>query len=100
MPHGDASGLSRDAFYPDGAEDANGVITRRRFVNVMISRPRRKAAAKHMTLPIRAVHSWGEMFAADIALELEPREGEKKVVRKDRMNGAAIRWMRTRPLTD
>jgi hypothetical protein len=28
-----------------------------------------------MTLPIRAVHGWGYMFAADIALELDPREG-------------------------
>lgn len=67
--------VSRDAFYPDGAEDADGAITRRRFVDVMISRLRRKAAANHMTLPIRAVHGWGYMFAADITLELEPREG-------------------------
>lgn len=66
--------VSRDAFYPDGAEDADGVITRRRFVDVMISRLRRKATAHHMTLPIRAVHGWGYMFAADIALELDPRE--------------------------
>ncbi len=67
--------VSRDAFYPDGAEDADGAITRRRFVDVMISRLRRKATANHMTLPIRAVHGWGYMFAADIALELDPREG-------------------------
>lgn len=66
--------VSRDAFYPDGAEDADGAITRRRFVDVMISRLRRKATANHMTLPIRAVHGWGYMFAADIALELDPRE--------------------------
>ncbi|MCV6901095.1 MAG: winged helix-turn-helix domain-containing protein [Achromobacter xylosoxidans] len=67
--------VSRDAFYPDGAEDADGAITRRRFVDVMISRLRRKATANHMTLPIRAVHGWGYMFAADIALALDPREG-------------------------
>ena len=67
--------VSRDAFYPDGAEDADGAITRRRFVDVMISRLRRKAAANHMTLPIRAVHGWGYMFAADITLDLDPREG-------------------------
>ena len=67
--------VSRDAFYPDGAEDADGAITRRRFVDVMISRLRRKATANHMTLPIRAVHGWGYMFAADIALELDNREG-------------------------
>lgn len=67
--------VSRDAFYPDGAEYADGAITRRRFVDVMISRLRRKAASHHMTLPIRAVHGWGYMFAADIALEVEPREG-------------------------
>lgn len=67
--------VSRDAFYPDGAEDADGAITRRRFVDVMISRLRRKATANHMILPIRAVHGWGYMFAADIALELDPRKG-------------------------
>ena len=38
--------VSRDAFYPDGAEDADGAITRRRFVDVMISRLRRKARGR------------------------------------------------------
>jgi len=39
----------------------------------MISRLRRKAAANQMTLPIRAVHGWGYMFAADITLDLDYR---------------------------
>ena len=39
----------------------------------MISRLRRKATANHMTLPIRAVHGWGYMFAADIKLDLDER---------------------------
>ncbi len=65
--------VSRDAFYADGADDTDNGITRRRFVDVMISRLRRKAAASQMTLPIRAVHGWGYMFAADIALDLDYR---------------------------
>ena len=66
--------VSRDAFYADGADDADSGITRRRFVDVMISRLRRKAAANQMTLPIRAVHGWGYMFAADITLDLDYRD--------------------------
>ncbi len=65
--------VSRDAFLADGADEADSGITRRRFVDVMISRLRRKAAANQMTLPIRAVHGWGYMFAADITLDLEYR---------------------------
>lgn len=66
--------VSRDAFYADGADDADSGITRRRFVDVMISRLRRKAAANLMTLPIRAVHGWGYMFASDITLDLDFRD--------------------------
>jgi len=66
--------ISRDAFLADGADEADSGITRRRFVDVMISRLRRKAAANQMTLPIRAVHGWGYMFAADITLDLDYRE--------------------------
>ena len=65
--------VSREAFYADGADDADSGVTRRRFVDVMISRLRRKATANHMTLPIRAVHGWGYMFAADIKLDLDER---------------------------
>jgi len=65
--------ISRDAFLADGADEADSGITRRRFVDVMISRLRRKAAANQMTLPIRAVHGWGYMFAADITLDLDYR---------------------------
>ncbi|MCW0209318.1 winged helix-turn-helix domain-containing protein [Achromobacter veterisilvae] len=65
--------VSRDAFHADGADETDSGITRRRFVDVMISRLRRKAAAHHMALPIRAVHGWGYMFAADIAFDLEFR---------------------------
>ena len=65
--------VSRDAFYADGSDEADSGITRRRFVDVMISRLRRKAAANQMTLPIRAVHGWGYMFAADITLDLDFR---------------------------
>ncbi len=65
--------VSRDAFYADGADEADNGITRRRFVDVMISRLRRKATANQMTLPIRAVHGWGYMFAADITLDLDFR---------------------------
>ncbi|MEN4919533.1 winged helix-turn-helix domain-containing protein [Achromobacter spanius] len=65
--------VSRDAFIADGADEADSGITRRRFVDVMISRLRRKATANQMTLPIRAVHGWGYMFAADITLDLDYR---------------------------
>lgn len=65
--------VSREAFHADGMDETDGGITRRRFVDVMISRLRRKAAAKQMALPIRAVHGWGYMFAADIAFDLEFR---------------------------
>ena len=65
--------VSRDAFHADGADGAEDGMTRRRFVDVMISRLRRKAAAKQMALPIRAVHGWGYMFAADIAFDLDIR---------------------------
>ena len=43
--------VSRDAFHADGADGAEDGMTRRRFVDVMISRLRRKAAAKQMALP-------------------------------------------------
>jgi DNA-binding response OmpR family regulator len=65
--------VSRDAFHADGVDEADSGMTRRRFVDVMISRLRRKAAAKQMALPIRAVHGWGYMFAADIAFDLDSR---------------------------
>ncbi|MCY1530515.1 phosphate regulon transcriptional regulatory protein PhoB [compost metagenome] len=65
--------VSREAFHTDGVDETEHSITRRRFVDVMISRLRRKAAAKQMALPIRAVHGWGYMFAADIAFDLEVR---------------------------
>ncbi|OZI71754.1 winged helix-turn-helix domain-containing protein [Bordetella genomosp. 12] len=57
--------LSRDALQPEelGAEAGT---QRSRFVDVMVSRLRRKAALQHMALPIRAVHGWGYMFAAEV----------------------------------
>jgi len=69
--------VSRDAFIADGADDTDSGLTRRRFVDVMISRLRRKATANQMTLPIRAVHGWGYMFAADITLDLDYRVSGK-----------------------
>lgn len=57
--------LSRDALRP---EDLGGdsVAQRSRFVDVMISRLRRKASHHQIALPIRAVHGWGYMFAAEV----------------------------------
>ena len=62
----------------------------------MISRLRRKATANHMTLPIRAVHGWGYMFAADIKLDLDERAQATMAPK----NGDAIRPSRTRRHTE
>lgn len=60
--------ISRDALLTDDMPaTADGGAQRSRFVDVMISRLRRKAAHNQMALPIRAVHGWGYMFAADVA---------------------------------
>ncbi|WP_082308374.1 MULTISPECIES: winged helix-turn-helix domain-containing protein [unclassified Achromobacter] len=65
--------VSRDAF-GEHAEDGDAPGTRLRFLDVMVSRLRRKAAAHAMMLPIRAVHGWGYMFAADIVLDARPAQ--------------------------
>ncbi|OZI38827.1 transcriptional regulator [Bordetella genomosp. 5] len=60
--------ISRDALLTDDLSNTgDGGAQRSRFVDVMISRLRRKAAHNQMALPIRAVHGWGYMFAADVA---------------------------------
>ena len=61
--------VSRDAFLADEPDEAGAGMARRRFVDVMISRLRRKAAARQMVLPIRTVHGWGYMFAANIRFD-------------------------------
>ncbi|KAK98442.1 hypothetical protein L499_A2222 [Bordetella holmesii CDC-H635-BH] len=45
---------------------AESPTQRSRFVDVMVSRLRRKAALQQMALPIRAVHGWGYMFAGEV----------------------------------
>ncbi|WP_407848481.1 response regulator transcription factor [Bordetella petrii] len=63
--------VSRDTLIADGVQSGEAAEGERRgrFVDVMISRMRRKAAANHMRLPIKAVHGWGYMFTADVVEE-------------------------------
>ncbi|MCD0505987.1 response regulator transcription factor [Bordetella petrii] len=60
--------VSRDTLIADGMQSGEAADSERRgrFVDVMISRMRRKAAAHQMRLPIKAVHGWGYMFTADV----------------------------------
>lgn len=59
--------LSQDMTTGDGAESDR----RGRFVDVMISRMRRKAAAQRVRLPIKAVHGWGYMFTSDLLVDTD-----------------------------
>jgi len=61
--------VSRETLIADGVQSGEAAEGERRgrFVDVMISRMRRKATAHHMRLPIKAVHGWGYMFTADVA---------------------------------
>lgn len=63
--------VSRDTLILDGVQSGEVADNERRgrFIDVMISRMRRKAAGHHMRLPIKAVHGWGYMFTADVAEE-------------------------------
>jgi len=63
--------VSRETLIADGVQSGEAADGERRgrFVDVMISRMRRKAATHHMRLPIKAVHGWGYMFTADVAEE-------------------------------
>ncbi|AKQ54024.1 response regulator transcription factor [Bordetella hinzii] len=65
--------LSRDALLPEELGVEAGA-QRSRFVDVMISRLRRKASHHQMALPIRAVHGWGYMFAAEVAHDHDAAE--------------------------
>lgn len=63
--------VSRDTLIADGLQSGEAADGERRgrFVDVMISRMRRKAAAVHMRLPIKAVHGWGYMFTAEVSID-------------------------------
>ncbi len=63
--------VSRETLIADGVQSGEAADGERRgrFVDVMISRMRRKAAVNHMRLPIKAVHGWGYMFTADVVEE-------------------------------
>src|SRR5690606_31612663 len=64
--------LSRDALSPDSITGENPDSDRRgRFIDVMISRMRRKAAAQRVRLPVKAVHGWGYMFTADLLVDAD-----------------------------
>jgi len=64
--------ISRDALSPDTVAGENAESDRRgRFIDVMISRMRRKAAAQRVRLPIKAVHGWGYMFTADLLVDAD-----------------------------
>ncbi|KDC20356.1 transcriptional regulatory protein, C-terminal domain protein [Bordetella bronchiseptica F-1] len=68
--------ISREALIADDLSAPGGGdqgAQRSRFVDVMISRLRRKAAHHQMPLPIRALHGWGYMFAAEVADEAGAR---------------------------
>lgn len=59
--------LSRATLYPEVPSDQDTTLSRRRPVDVMISRLRRKAMQNQMELPIRAVHGMGYMFTGEVA---------------------------------
>ena len=64
--------ISRDALSLDTPAGEGTESDRRgRFVDVMISRMRRKAAAQRVRLPIKAVHGWGYMFTADLIVDAD-----------------------------
>lgn len=64
--------LARDTLSADMAGgDGTDSERRGRFVDVMISRMRRKAAAQRVRLPIKAVHGWGYMFTADLIVDAD-----------------------------
>lgn len=64
--------VNRDAITTDAQADDSAENERRgRFIDVMISRMRRKAAAQRMRLPIKAVHGWGYMFTADLLVDTD-----------------------------
>lgn len=68
--------LSRDALSlamaaPGDNDDSE---RRGRFVDVMISRMRRKATSQGLRLPIKAVHGWGYMFTADLSVDPDTPE--------------------------
>lgn len=64
--------ISRDALSLDTATGEGSEGDRRgRFIDVMISRMRRKAAAQRVRLPIKAVHGWGYMFTADLLVDAD-----------------------------
>lgn len=74
--------LSREALSlamaPQG--DADDSERRGRFVDVMISRMRRKATAQRLRLPIKAVHGWGYMFTADLIVDPDTPEFDSTTV--------------------
>jgi two-component system OmpR family response regulator len=74
--------LSREALSlamaPSGDQDDSE--RRGRFVDVMISRMRRKATAQRLRLPIKAVHGWGYMFTADLLVDPDTPELEDLTV--------------------
>ncbi|MVW78009.1 winged helix-turn-helix domain-containing protein [Bordetella sp. 02P26C-1] len=64
--------ISRDALSADLASGEGPESERRgRFIDVMISRMRRKAAAQRVRLPIKAVHGWGYMFTSDLLVDAD-----------------------------
>jgi len=64
--------ISRDALSVDTPATEGAESERRgRFIDVMISRMRRKAAAQRVRLPIKAVHGWGYMFTADLIVDAD-----------------------------
>jgi two-component system OmpR family response regulator len=64
--------ISRDALTTDlTSGDGTESERRGRFIDVMISRMRRKAAAQRVRLPIKAVHGWGYMFTSDLLVDAD-----------------------------
>lgn len=65
--------ISRDAQSPEtlAMGETSESERRGRFIDVMISRMRRKAAAQRVRLPIKAVHGWGYMFTADLLVDAD-----------------------------
>lgn len=64
--------ISRDALSVNmSSGEGNESERRGRFIDVMISRMRRKAAAQRVRLPIKAVHGWGYMFTSDLLVDAD-----------------------------
>lgn len=82
--------LSRATLYPEILPDQDTPSSRRRPVDVMISRLRRKALQNQMELPIRAVHGMGYMFTGEVCIASNDQHTEMFDVAGLNLAGASV----------